>query len=785
VLDAPRSRAKISLAVATGALPDVQTVIYVHGIGNKPVASVLKCQWDTALFKVAMGDRTRMAYWVNRERHPEPEEATCAAGDLVEVRDGRGTRAAAAAAPDEPPVPLTETIAALATRREERARLTGIAERMLAEGEVAAAPAREEEIRAKILPLPPFLRRLIVRQLTEIFLADVNDFLFNEARRRAMEESFIDRLRAGGGPFIVIAHSQGSMIAYDVLRRLGKDECDVRLLLTIGSPLGIQEVQDELARWAPDRTLRFPACVARWVNVADRLDPVAIDAQLDGEFRGGRIEDVPCVNPDSPFHPHSATGYLSTAQVRGPVRDTAGIAFSQITGRTILVKDLVEDLEDGRRLARHRTLIQLSTPDSSAAAGASLDETRRAVTAEIEALVAGHGGAAADAEIDPLRRFVAASLTRLEIESLRTRFKDLRIERVWRDAAKRALIRQSTSTIQARPASVGYGATGEGITWAVLDTGIRADHPHFEPFATVVGQWDCTRPGAPIEHAPGSREFNTLDGNGHGTHVAGIVAGCGRVPLDRDGEPPVEFSGMAPRAKLVGFKVLADDGEGRDSWIIKALDRIAEINESAGRLVIQGVNLSLGGNFDPSVYGCGHTPLCQELRRLWNQGVLVCLAAGNEGYAILQAQEGEVAANLDLSIGDPANLEEAIAVGSIHKANPHTYGVSFFSSRGPTADGRRKPDLVAPGERILSASHAWKRTRQPTARDLYIEMSGTSMATPHVSGLLAAFLSVRREFVGYPDRVKEILLANCTDLRRDVYIQGVGMPNLIKMLSNT
>lgn len=64
-------------------------------------------------------------------------------------------------------------------------------------------------------------------------------------------------------------------------------------------------------------------------------------------------------------------------------------------------------------------------------------------------------------------------------------------------------------------------------------------------------------------------------------------------------------------------------------------------------------------------------------------------------------------------------------------------------------------------------------------------MSGTSMATPHVSGLLAAFLSVRREFLGYPDRVKRILLDSCTDLGRDAYVQGAGLPNLIKMLSNT
>lgn len=161
----------------------------------------------------------------------------------------------------------------------------------------------------------------------------------------------------------------------------------------------------------------------------------------------------------------------------------------------------------------------------------------------------------------------------------------------------------------------------------------------------------------------------------------------------------------------------------------------------------------------------------------------MCLAAGNEGYAQLQTAHGLMDTNVDLSIGDPANLEEAIAVGSVHKKKPHTYGVSFFSSRGPTADGRVKPDVVAPGEKIYSA-----RARVPAngpRAPLYVAMDGTSMATPHVSGLIAAFLSARTEFIGYPDRVKQILLDNCIDLGRDRYIQGHGMPNLIKMLANT
>jgi subtilisin family serine protease len=169
--------------------------------------------------------------------------------------------------------------------------------------------------------------------------------------------------------------------------------------------------------------------------------------------------------------------------------------------------------------------------------------------------------------------------------------------------------------------------------------------------------------------------------------------------------------------------------------------------------------------------------------------VVICIAAGNEGYAQLRDRDGVFGANMDLSIGDPANLEEAIAVGSVHKARPHTYGISYFSSRGPTADGRRKPDLVAPGEKILSAMAGASGNVSAKAgapvEEWYVEMSGTSMAAPHVSGVLAAFLSARREFIGEPDRVKRILLDNCTDLARDPNMQGAGLVNLVKMLVAT
>jgi len=229
---------------------------------------------------------------------------------------------------------------------------------------------------------------------------------------------------------------------------------------------------------------------------------------------------------------------------------------------------------------------------------------------------------------------------------------------------------------------------------------------------------------------------------------------------------------------VVVYKVLRDDGVGEDAWIIKALDHIAARNAGrAGSLAVHGVNLSLGGGFDHTVYGCGFSPICTELRRLWRNGVLVVVACGNEGKLRVVTPDGDVEVNATMSVGDPANLEECIAVGSVHTQRPHLYGVSPFSSRGPTADGRAKPDVVAPGERVPSCNAAW-RGGQPH----YREASGTSLAAPQVSGLLAAFLSARPEFQGRPDEVKALLLATCSDLGRDRYHQGRGLPNLMAML---
>lgn len=201
--------------------------------------------------------------------------------------------------------------------------------------------------------------------------------------------------------------------------------------------------------------------------------------------------------------------------------------------------------------------------------------------------------------------------------------------------------------------------------------------------------------------------------------------------------------------------------------------------------------MSLGYEFDPRWFGCGQSPICVEVNRLVKSGVAVVVSAGNSGYSSYITASGVAESRFsDLTITDPGNAELAVTVGSTHRDMPHRYGVSYFSSRGPTGDGRLKPDLVAPGERIISCAAGLEAKKYGLAKDtagkdvpvLYCEQTGTSMAAPHVSGAIAAFLSVRREFIGEPERVKEFFLNNAVDLRRESKFQGAGLVDLMKVL---
>lgn len=403
-----------------------------------------------------------------------------------------------------------------------------------------------------------------------------------------------------------------------------------------------------------------------------------------------------------------------------------------------------------------------------------------------------------DARIEAEKRRDAVSNPSLKSQVDAKRFRS--IFHVWPDFEVSACINKSIATVKADAAQNSFSAHGGGITWAVMDSGIKQDHPHFKKYGNV-------DPNSPLHKdftIDGAGPFD--DANGHGTHVAGIIAGEWRVAADAPMEQrpiavsrmlkesgDVEYqqarlegaSGMAPRCQLVSLRVLDENGKGSVSNLIAAISHVQEKNGYGRRLVIHGVNMSLGYNFEPEWFACGQSPLCVEVDRLVKSGVVVVVAAGNTGYGTLKSSIGATTAGMGLTINDPGNADLAITVGSTHRDMPHVYGVSYFSSKGPTGDGRLKPDLVAPGEKIISCATGILKADGAKGQECdYVETSGTSMAAPHVSGVIAAFLSVRGEFIGKAERVKELFVSSATDLRRDRYFQGAGLVDLMRAIQS-
>ncbi len=325
---------------------------------------------------------------------------------------------------------------------------------------------------------------------------------------------------------------------------------------------------------------------------------------------------------------------------------------------------------------------------------------------------------------------------------------------------------------------------GGGVTVAVIDSGI-AEHPDFANDggrgSRIVAHVDFTRE----ESEGGSR--NRYDRYGHGTHVAGLIGGNGSATPAAAGRA---LAGVAPQVRLVDLRVLRADGTGDLDALFAALEWVA-----ANRVAydVRVVNLSLGTapfeSFD-------RDPLCQAVERLVELGVTVVVAAGNDGK--------DAAGNIVYGgINSPANDPKVITVGASNTKETDARGddvVTTYSSRGPTrsyrcralaADGSCpaeqrlyddlvKPDVVAPGNRLVSTLAEGSRLAADNPElvrfERYFEMSGTSMAAPVVSGIVAALLQARPDLA--PGAVKAVLMYTAQPLAGAGFEdQGTGEVN--------
>jgi serine protease AprX len=314
-----------------------------------------------------------------------------------------------------------------------------------------------------------------------------------------------------------------------------------------------------------------------------------------------------------------------------------------------------------------------------------------------------------------------------------------------------ALLSETSGAAQATRGALSNAYTGAGIGVAVIDSGIVGWHDDLarvDSGRALVGQ----RVAAYADLTETSN--GVADTYGHGTHVAGIITGSG---YDSDGE----YAGVAPGAHLLVFKVLDGEGRGHVSDVIRAIDAAVA---NRARYNLRVINLSIGA---PVLESYETDPLTLAARRAVEAGLVVVAAAGNFGKnANDEIQYGGVTA--------PGNAPWVLTVGAyshMGTLDPSDDRVAGYSSRGPTAfDFAAKPDLVAAGTRIVSLNDEGSALAERRPEDLvagtrgsafpYLTLSGTSMAAPAVSGVVARMLEANPSLT--PNAVKAILQYTAT-----------------------
>lgn len=310
------------------------------------------------------------------------------------------------------------------------------------------------------------------------------------------------------------------------------------------------------------------------------------------------------------------------------------------------------------------------------------------------------------------------------------------------------------------------GFTGAGIGVAVIDSGINDAHPDL---------WDSTHTTSRVLYHQDFTGTATTNSNGakydlygHGTHVAGIIAGNGYLSGGH-------YSGVAPEANLIDLRALDANGAGTDSTVIAAIQQAIALKNAYN---IRIINLSLGRGI-PASYT--QDPLCQAVEAAWKNGIVVVVAAGNLGRLSVYGSNGFG------TITAPGNDPFVITVGATKSnasATPQAESKASYSSKGPTTyDHVLKPDLMAPGNAIVSlaapgatleASYPGDVVAGTDGKADYFTLSGTSMATPAVAGAAALMLEEQNTLT--PDQVKARLMK--TAYKMGMFSTSAYVPHL-------
>ncbi|QOX64751.1 S8 family peptidase [Anoxybacterium hadale] len=338
---------------------------------------------------------------------------------------------------------------------------------------------------------------------------------------------------------------------------------------------------------------------------------------------------------------------------------------------------------------------------------------------------------------------------KVNAKNLETIVNNSKTSKVWFDRPVRSVLDVATPVTKA-PAVWSLGTTGKGIGVAVLDTGI---YPHPDLAGRLTAFQDFI-----------GNKTTPYDDNGHGTHIAGCIASSGSLSR-------FLYKGTAPDANLIGVKVLDKSGGGSLSTVIQGIQWCIS---NKNRYGIRIINLSLGSE---AVQSYQEDALCQAVENAWQKGIVVCVAAGNDGPA-----QGTIAS--------PGIDPMVITVGAINDdntMNPGEYTVADYSSRGPTVDNLVKPDVMCPGTNIISLrapnSTLDKKYGKARVQKEYLSLSGTSMATPLCAGIIALMLEADKTLS--PDEVKTRLMRKSRPLPNLAETdQGRGLVDALQSIRN-